>query len=250
VAKDELVVYWSPSAFSLENESWNLLYPEPVRIREKFQAIGTSFKRGLLACPATKKQWKNMFALVSAVDDDIDLPVEYLKETALLEGNEQVPSANKQTVSLFRHRVSSFEGYSNLLYNLSWVFVAEEPLIMEFFPPYLPPSSPSPNSILASGEFDIGQWFRPTSLDYHVPFNNSYFRVNTGDELAYVRFKTDKKVVLKRFIMNQPLVNLYTEMSTVSGRYNANKTLFQRYEMAKKSKIMNIVIKQVKDNLV
>ena len=136
------------------------------------------------------------------------------------------------------------------MYNLSWIFVAEESLVMEFSPPYLPPYSPSPNSILASGEFDIGQWFRPINLDYHVPFENTYFKVKTGDELAYVRFKTDKKVVLKRFTMNQRLMNLYTEMSNVSARYNANKTLLQRYDMAKKSKIMSIVMKEVKANVV
>jgi hypothetical protein len=250
MAKDELTVYWSPSAFALDSESWNLLYPEPIRVREKFQGLSTQFKGGVMSCPATKLHWKNLFALTSAVDDYIDLPKEYLQTTDVQDRREQVPSQNKQIVSLFRNRTSSFSGYSNLLYNLSWVFVAEEPLLMEFLPPYLPPVSPSPNAILGTGEFDIGQWFRPTSLDYHVPLENSYFQVNTGDELAYIRFRTDRKVVLQRFAMNQRLLNLSNEMSTVSGRYNERKSLEQRYKMAKNSRIMDLVIKEVTLNLV
>lgn len=250
MANDELIVYWSPSAFSLESESWNLLYAEPERVRDKFQDLNSNFKGGLLSCPATRLHWRNLFALKSAVDEDIDLPTEYLQTTVATNNREPIPSSNKQIVSLYRHRTSSFKGYSNLLYNLSWIFVAEEPLVMEFLPPYLPPIAPSPNAILASGEFDIGQWFRPTSLDYHIPLTNDYFRVNTGDELAYVRFRTDKKVLLKRFTMNQKLLNLSNEMSTASGRYNDKKTIFQRYEMAKKSKVMSLVLKEVKSNLI
>jgi hypothetical protein len=250
MAQDILEVYWAPAAFSIEQESWNLLYPEPELIKDKLQVINSGFSRGMFACPVTKSNLKNLYSLKSAVDETIDLPKDFLVLTENEEGTFSIPTQNRQVVSLVRQRRSSLKGYSNLLYNLSWIFASEEPLHMEFMSPFIPPFSPSPNAILATGGWDIGKWFRPTSLDYHIPLSNTSFEVNTGDELAYVKFVTDKKVVLKRFIYTTTIKSLSEEMTSASIRYNHKKSLLQRYEMAKNSNIMKVVLKEIKANLV
>jgi hypothetical protein len=250
MAKNETIVYWAPAAFSSDEESWSLLYPEPELVRLKLQRINSGFSEGLFACPAVKESLKNTFSLKSAVDEKIDLPIAYLEETCSSLTREIVPSKNRQVVSLYKQRPSSLTGYSNLVYNLSYVFVSEESLHMDFLPPYLPPKTPSPNAILASGGWDIGKWFRPINLDYHVPLDNDLFTVSLEDELAYVRFFTEKKVVLKRFVFSKRLQHLSTEMAASSIRYNTKQSILKRYAMAKNSKIMDLVLSEVKDNLV
>jgi hypothetical protein len=250
MAKNETIVYWAPSAFSSDDESWSLLYPEPELVRLKLQRINSGFSNGMFTCPVVKENLKNTFSLKSAVNEKIDLPIDYLKETCNSSIREIVPSKNRQVVSLYKQRPSSLTGYSNLQYNLSYVFVSEESLHMDFLPPYLPPKTPSPNAILASGGWDIGKWFRPTNFDYHVPLDNDLFTVSSEDELAYVRFFTEKKVVLKRFVFTRQLQNLSIEMASASIRYNEKQSILKRYAMAKNSKIMDLVLTEVKTNLV
>jgi hypothetical protein len=247
---DAVVVYWSPSAFSTDQESWSLLYPEPELVKLKFQNISTGIANGMFACPAVKDNLQNTFAIKSAVDELIDLPVDYLKNTCNLSDREPMPSNNRQIIGLNKIRPTSLNGYSNLEYNLSYVFVANQPLKMEFVAPYLPAKSPSPNAILACGEWDIGKWFRPVNFDYHIPLDNNYFTISSGDELAYVKFATSAKVVLKRFIFNNKLQHLAQEMASSGLRYNNKKSLAHKYAMAKNSKIMDLVLTEVQNNLI
>ena len=248
--KDSVVVYWAPSMFANEVESWNMLYPTPQLVKSQLQSMHTDLKRNMHACPALKDSLKNVYALKSAVKEDIDLPSDYLREIHLNEGTEPFPSFNNQIVRLNKERASSLIGYSNLCYNLGWVFFSEEPLIANFTAPYMPASSPSPGAILACGEFDIGKWFRPFNFDYHIPLDNTSFKVEIGQDLAYVKFKTEKKVVLKRFSLNKVLFNYATETAQSSSRYSQFVPLLQRYEMAKNSKMTNLVLKEIKNNLI
>ena len=250
MGKEITEVFWSPAPFISQEESWNLLYPEPYLLKHKLQISRTDFKGSFFICPSTRNHLKNLFVLNSAITDEIDLPIEYLKQTNMHESTEIVPSKKKQIVALKRQRPSSLKGYSNLLYNLSWLFFCAEPLTVTLTAPYLPAASPSTGAILASGTFDIGEWFRPINLDYHVPLENNYFSVMQGQELAYVNFHSNKQIKLKRFVLNETLYNLSLEMSESSLRYNPFQTLTQRYEMAKKSKIKEIILKEIKNNVV
>jgi hypothetical protein len=248
--KNTVEVYWAPAPFVNSKESWNLLYPEPELVKNKLHSIRTDFDRGFFSCPVTRENLNNLYSLKSSVTDVIDLPVEYLKQIHMKEGTEKVPSFNRQIVSLNKERPSSLKGYSNLSYNLSWLFFASEPLNLRLSAPFYPTKTPSDGAFLFGGEMDIGEWFRPINLDYHVPLESTTFSVQEGDELAYIKFVTTKKVVLKRFILNDTLHSLSLEMTNASLLYNKFQPIIKRYEMAKASKIKNIILKEIKNNLV
>lgn len=247
---DVVEIYWSPASFVNSQESWNLLYPEPELLKNKLHEIRTNFNGSFFSCPSTKDNLQNLFVLKSAITDVIDLPNEYLNTKYMEPNVENVPSSNRQIVSLNKARPSSLEGYANLSYNLSWLFFCSEPLTMRVSAPFFPPKVPSEGALLAGGEMDIGEWFRPVNLDYHIPLQNTTFTVEENDELAYIKFVTNKKVVLKRFVLSDTLYNLYLEMSNVSLLYNKFQSLSKRYEMAKKSKVRDIVLKEIRSNLV
>lgn len=258
MSNNSLIVYWSPAGFKKDVESWNLLYREPNPIRQKFVDIKTETAKGYFSCPSVRLSLKNLFALSAFVEDEIVFEEGYLQNLdSGFEYKEVVELAfdNPPRVRLRRPRASSFKGYANVEYNYQWLFVAEEPCVLELTAPYLPPKVPAEGAIFAGGEFDIGQWFRLITLDYHIPLETKKFHVKENDELAYVKFKTEKNVVFKRFTMSAEIFQLSSEMAQVASRYGRGKgspmaILTQRYQMAKKSKMRELLLSEIKKNLI
>jgi hypothetical protein len=250
MASDSVVVYWAPAAFDAETESWNLLYPEPELVRTKLQTLHTEIKRNMFVCPSIKDYLNNLFCLKSAVDDSFRISSEFLAARCHLPETEDVPCNPSSIVSLFKARATSITGYANVNYNLGWLFFCEEPLTMRFLPPFLPTSSPVKGALLATGELDIGKWYRPLMLDYHIPLDSTEFNIFEGDELAYLKFETNKKVILKRYVLTKTLFNYSSEMANSSLRYSKFKPLSSRYEMAKNSGMQKLILKEIKNNLI
>ena len=137
----------------------------------------------------------------------------------------------------------------NLSYNLAWFFFSEEDLTMRFSAPYFPASSPMKGARLASGSFDIGKWLRPVNLEYYVPLDVTEFSVEEDQPLAFVEFDTDRPVVLQRFNLNQRLANIVGEI-VESDRYGFLRSLQDRYNLFKKTRMRDIIIAEIKKNLV
>jgi hypothetical protein len=245
---EELVVYWSPANFTVTEESWNLLYLEPELVNNKLREMSTGYARSIKACPASKFYLNNLFSLKIPFSDEITLPVDFLNLTHMDEGEAFLDT--KSILAIKRVRPSSYVGYSNLSYNLGWLFFCEEPLVARLTPPTIPPTSPAEGAILSSGEFDVGQWFRPILIDYHIPLTTQSLSFKENDDIAYIKFETSKKVVLKRFLLKETLNNIMSESVFSPVRYGKFKTLSERYEMARRTKVLNIISSEIKKNLV
>lgn len=245
--RDEIIVYWSPSNFYLDRESWNMLYPDPENL---YNSIVQKAKKDstIHKCPALRDLNKNIYSFHSAVDDIIDFPDGLLLQVDNVFGDRQPLPLNSK-VSLKKTRQSQHDGYVNLSYNMTWVMFAEEPLIAKFTAPYYPSTTPVPGAMLASGKFDIGQWFRNMNLDYQVPLDAKRFEMHKGDPMFFVEFETDKKVVLKRFTMNSVLSSVLDDVSHSVDRYGKRMTLQERYQMFKQSRSRDIVLREIKTNL-
>jgi len=207
---DTITVYWTPVVNN--TGSWNMLYREPTPV----------------------------------IDDLLGF-LDSLSDT----GDNRIPLHQLDSkVGIHRNRATSLNGYKNLEYNMGWAFFADEPLLAKFTAPYMPTHSPTPGAILASGEFDIGQWLRPWHLDYFVPNQAGGMEFNVDDPLFYIEFKTDKKIMFKRFNRSPIIDNIMIESVQSPSRYGSRKTLSQRYSMAKKAKMQNIILNEIKNNLV
>jgi hypothetical protein len=147
-------------------------------------------------------------------------------------------------------RPPSIEGTSNIVYNMSWLMFADEPLVAKFTAPYFPATSPAKDVILSAGEFDIGQWFRDFNLDYHVPYGTKELNFEENQPLFYVEFKTDKKIILKRFMLTNEIRNLASECAESRNRYGSFFSLPQRYNMAKESKMSEQILSLIKQNTI
>jgi hypothetical protein len=243
---DTVVVYWAPSPYQQKEESWSMLYAEPVNVLQQHRnnKDSESTTSNFFACPATTSLFFNTYQVNHQFDNLVILP------EVIPQGTSRPWVDTNSTIGLFVPRPPSLTGYDNLQYNMGWAFFAEEPLIAKFTAPYFPPQAPAERALLASGEFDIGSWYRPFNLDYHIPHNIKTLSFMKDDPLFYVEFKTNKKVLFKRYIFSETLDSLASESVAAPARYGRFKSLQDRYSMAKKSKIPELVLSEIKKNLV
>ena len=147
-------------------------------------------------------------------------------------------------------RKSSIKNHINIHYNMSWNFFASEPVVARFSAPFFPSASPVKNSYLSTGQFDIGRWYRTFMLEYHIPVDSVDFSIKENDPLLFVEFFTDKKIEFKRYSMSAKLSNLAIEAASSPVTYSKHKSLLERYKMAHGAKIPNIVLTEIRKNLI
>lgn len=248
--KNEILeIYWAPATFDPKLESWNMLYPEPESV---FAKIVSNNKHDgeFTQCPATKSLLKNTFALTSSIEDKFKLNPEELSAKAYTDTRLEYIDCGDAKLGIFKERKSSYDGYINVGYNLRWFFFSSEPVEAKLTAPYFPAFSPVNGALLSPGKFDIGQWFRSINIDMHIPITSESFEIKSGDPIAFLEIVTDKKVVLKRFVPTKALKQIALESVESPLRYGRYMSLSERYAMAKKSKTIDIIKKEIINNLV
>lgn len=247
--KNTIEVYWAPATFIPEEESWSLLYQEPKPILSNL--ITNSVPKALMpTCPAVKETFKNVFSLDSSIDDYHTLDPKMLSEAAHRKIENETISGTGGKVPLFKPRATSIDGYINVSYGLRWLFFASEPTTMRLTAPYYPAYSPTDSALFSAGEFDIGRWYRQTNLDWHLPVQSTSFEVKAGSPLAFIEFKTDKKIIFKRYKLTKTLMNLAFEISNSSNTMGKHKSLLERYRQAHSAKIPAMVMSEIQQNLI
>ena len=245
--KEPITVYWAPAQFLLDQESWNFVYQEPTSVSKEFY---DSLHRDTDSskCPAARFFYYNTYSINSTVEDKFTFPPGLLQD--LYYSDEiHVRLPVNSNVSIEKTRQNEMQGHVNLSYNLVWFFFSEEDLTMRFSAPYFPASSPMKGARLASGSFDIGKWLRPVNLEYYVPLDVEEFVVEEDQPLAFVEFDTDRPIVLKRFNMDNRLANIVTEV-VESDRYSFLRNLKDRYKLFQKTKMRDVILAEIKKNLV
>lgn len=246
---NEIIVYWSPAAFSHQSESWSMLYPEPKSVFKTIVESNTK-DSNFAMCPATKDLLKNTFSVNSAIDENFLLDPSELKEKAMTGVAPESLMCNDAKIRIVKERVSTYSDYINISYNMRWFFVASEPVSAKWTAPYFPAKSPVPDSLFSPGRFDIGRWIRAVGVDMHIPVNSTSFNIKRGDPLAFLEIETHKKVIFKRFVPS-PTFHAIAEECMKSPRiYGANFKLMDRYNMAKDSKIMDIAKQEILKSII
>lgn len=228
-------------------ESMAMLYRKPENVytnlhREKIPGSLMS------QCPAARNTLDNVFVFRSAIDDEFEIPDYYFE-------NEPDPAKSprmnvKSIAGMYHERPSSFPDQIDVIYNLSWLFFSSEPVVARFTAPYFPAVSPMEGARMSPGEFNIGKWYRSWNLDYHIPKTTRKFSVKEDDPLFFLEIMTDKKVVFKRYMFNENLLALTKETSNSPNIYGRNKTLDYRYQHSEQSMMPEMVLSEIRKNVV
>ncbi len=243
---DTITVYWSPSPFNTDETSWNFLYSSPISVLSDLNTIRDKSSKNMFSCPAYTQSMKNVFVFKSTFSEKIELD-----ETFFLP-KEEYPYYHfgRSTVLLNEQRPSSLNKYVNVIYNMGWLFFADQPVEARFTAPYYPTMSPAEGVMLSTGQFNIGEWYRDYHLDYHIPFGTKELNFEENQSLFYLEVRTDKKVVFKRYNLTIELRKLADECATSSVIYGSNKPLLHRYNMFNKSLSPQRVLSYIKENIV
>jgi hypothetical protein len=96
---------------------------------------------------------------------------------------------------------------------------------------------------IVTGSFDCAKWFRPIHL---AVFNKDKvdFKVRRGDPLFYIKFHTDNKIKLKRFLMTSEITSIMKATVTTKN-YIKNTKLAKLYELFTKSKLKPKLMKLI-----
>lgn len=199
-------------------------------------------------CPATRATTKNTFAFSSMINDSHSFAPGVLTDMAGENGEMQIPSDGK--LALIRPRKSSIENHINLMYNMSWLMFASEPLEVRVTAPYFPPSAPCPGALLSPGQFDIGRWYRAINLDYHIPVTTKRFEVAQDQELFYLEALTNKKVRFQRYELTDMLESYTRETTAAKFRFGTNLPLAKLYDLADRSSYRDRILGEIRRNLV
>lgn len=248
MAKDTINVYWSSYS-----KVFNFSEPKPVidiMLKNRRDTKELDDNRNILSCPASNDFFKNLFSINSTFPEKVVWPEGYLKRSSEFRDNKQGNVFLKKHFNFFDFRLprpSSIDGYIDIEYFTSAIFFADQPLIARFMAPNYPPVTPSPGAFLTSGQFDIGQWFRPFNLNYFIPIDNTTFEIKHGDPLFYLQLLTDKKINFHKFNMTEDIEKIKSQ-NVIWG--DKIMSLPERYNFFKKENSKDSLLKEINKNLV
>ena len=243
--KEPLVVYWAPfSAHDIADiGEWNMLYEDPVSLFSELFPKKTeeSKNKSYLSCPSVSSRLKSTFVFKNNLSTGIEYDFTDGKDEMYLHAEEQV--------AVRKERESSLTCGPTLVYAMKYFFFAEEPTQAFFNPPfYHKPGYMRYGSILP-GVLDIGQYFRQFNCEIQMWENKGSFVMKEGDPIFYLEIPTDRKIILKRFVLTKKLYSYAMSTAESPSWYGKNLPLAKRYQRFMKTRTNELVLREIKNNL-
>lgn len=188
---EEVVVYYCDY---LPNPAFSEL--ESFEFKKAFGSMEIDKASNISKCPAFKGFYENTYAFRSP--KDIKVWVDENKSLNWLLEPLNHESQLHDLCIMRSEKTFSING-------LRSVFWCEEALVAEQIGTFSCGTDLESKTQLYCGAFDISKWFRPMETAYLFLNNQSSVSISRGDPLYFVKFNTNKKVVLKPFRMTPKL---------------------------------------------
>lgn len=237
---NNVTVYWANVP---DGElDWSMTFEEPSSLMHhlSLNKNRNNPDDNFLRCPAVTDLAKNLFVLKSPMTTRASFVIEDGKVSGEMDsrdkkwGVNRPPSLNNQLLATFSHPI---------------VFFAEEDIEVMVSDPYFSKAQHKSWGTIIPGIYNCGSWFRPIHMEFNVWSGIQEVSLEEGEHMAYVKFFTDKNVVLKRFTMTQELMSLAKSCSS-AGWWEPRVPLMKRYSRFKRSQRDRFALSIIKDNLV
>lgn len=236
------IVYWAPWDFPNHYSKRFLGYSEPVNVfSDVLKTINKDNKTdNFFNCPAFVNSVKNTYLFTSPANCD----VEFKENFIIAKNNPHIPYDQN---SLVFKEPSMLDAYT-IRFSAQWIFFSEDDLEIESQHPYLHKTQVSDYGFYVPGSMNISTWFRPLEYAFQCWEGQTKFKVSQNDPLMYVKFKTNERIILKKFYLTEDLYEL--SMSCVRLKdYWRERNLNNLYKIFNASKIRSKIIKEIKKNL-
>jgi hypothetical protein len=248
--KKPLIVYWSPFTTLLDQYSHILLDLEPVSLKSyilKSKPVNPKipfpiFEKGIEPggyhiCSAMNELVKNIFIIKAPFSCHVDLD----------QNGNMLDSSTP--FDFFEPRISSFENSLNVDLILPYIFFSEESLDLTITPPYMTRTVQQSYGFLAAVKFNIGKWFRPMIMTYHLWPGIFSLYIEKNEPIMYLNFNTDRPVILKQFKLNDHLLS-QAQACMKDKKFHTLQPMNLLYDRFIKTKMNKIVLKEIKENLI
>lgn len=253
---DTITVYWSPQLFLHNN--WNFLYPKPktlfssvkehTSLKNEAELSGDLMKHTtkILACPAVSNKFKKIAVFESPMSCSYNYDFNNFFKTSkyILEPE------TKQYIDVRVERPPVVDYGPTITFSLSYFLFAEESLDAYFTPPMFHPPKYMKYGSVVPGEFDIGRWFRPYNLEIQMWNQSGKFELQENEPLFYTEFKTEKRVVLKRFQINDKLHDAAVACINSKNIFGSGQTLDERYNRFENTDMRDMILSEIKKNII
>lgn len=235
--KKTIKVYWSPVWD--DPRYWNLLYKDPesvVKDLSKHKAENVS-PTNYLKCPAHLSYFKNTYMLKTVLPTNVAI----MNDEAIVmeEGNVGGKLGHKPTLEN-RYLLHMFMG---------WIFFTEEDsLPISITPPFFHETEHSKYGSLVPGGFDVAKWFRPVNAEYQLWHGVDRFVMSEDEPMMYIKFDTEHNIDFQKFHLTPKLDDIRKHVQD-SSFWQPKRSLAQRYEQFKNSRVKSLILKEIKDNL-
>jgi hypothetical protein len=138
----------------------------------------------------------------------------------------------------------------NFKLSLGYAMFADESLEVSFTSPFFHKVEYMKNASTIPGNFDIGQWYRPYSLEFQTWSNKGSISFIEDEPMFYVEFKTDRPIVLKRYQQTE-LLTKYSNTSLDNIRmFGLGQTLKSRYDRFKSIGMREKILTEINKNII
>lgn len=249
-SKSETIIYWA--AFYKPGDLYDLnhLYPDLKSLYEEVAVKKAPLKidtPDFLRCPATSDLFKSTFVLRAPVDTNVSLNFQTRREKQI---DDSLLEQSRYKIKLdFLHQPTLLN-HNLIEYTHPILFFSEEEsMIATLTPPYFEKVKSYESGTIIPGQFDIAKWFRPMNMEFQLWPDINILNIPAGEALCYVQFHTNKKIVLKRFIVNREIEKLIASIAQVSALKRFAR-LSERYKAFEQSQSKQRVLKLIQKQLV
>jgi hypothetical protein len=250
--KGPIVVYWAPNSIAEDNVgpgNWNLLYHDPINLFKYWSEfdIKSSDKdqASFMKCPAFKNLSKNLYAWNWPIDSSYT----YNANSGEVNQIEVFPTT-ESFMACHPPRNQTMTTGPSIEFSYRIHMFAEEPVEVMLTGPYLQKVEYQKYGFLTSGQFDVGKWFRTLNVEIQLHENSGELHIKKDEPIFYVNFLTDRKIILKRFELTKEIDSYSRKCITAKSMLGYRMPLSESYNIFAKSRMKDILIKKIKENLI
>jgi hypothetical protein len=244
--KDFITVYWAPAS-SQDTEyhhELNMLYPDPYNMFTYLVSKRSDFDQtiSMLTCPAFKEKMKKTFVFKNSIYSH------YSYETDDSGGVNFAVSQFSPPIS--RQRLPGLVFGPTVVIETPYIFFADSDLDVSFSQPTFHEQGYTKYGSIIPGKFNIGSWFRPYTIEIQMWNKNGELIIKEDEPIFYTEFLTNKKIKLVRFKYTKKLATYAQHCVDAPAIFGPNLPLINRYRKFKESRMSDLILKEIKENIV
>jgi hypothetical protein len=231
-------IYWAIPSDEGDWQDWSFLYPKPKTLFSELVQSRSKVNPGFFSCPAVSEKMKKILVFRSPMYSSYS----YTEESV-------TPNADG-FINIEMARKPSITNGPTLSLSLYYFMFSEDPLDMYATPPFFHEPKYTKFGSVVPGEFDIGRWFRPFTFEVQTWNKEGQFELEENEPMFYMEFKTDRPIILNRFILTKKLKQY--EQATINSRHIFKDflPLSKRYERFKNVGLREKILTEIKKNLI